>query len=244
MSRHPKSCGAQRTAAKLSHCRRTVSDCGREAGRPQIQQRVDCKGDQHMSSFSTRETTGADEVAVQEVEGQIREFVRRDFVAARREPANESQMVASNISALLQRVSGHSVQEIDRLIGELQALRETLHQEARARSARDRRLCELEPVGDAVDQDHRGYAHRLEKSARRSQHHRLKQATDELSRLGRWTVFHPAAACAAATGCSTRHRHADCGALIAGALIATPRLRWKDGRGLILRPITRRHARI
>jgi hypothetical protein len=83
-----------------------------------------------MSSFSTRETTGADEVAVQEVEGQIREFVRRDFVAARREPANESQMVASNISALLQRVSGHSVQEIDRLIGELQALRETLHQEA------------------------------------------------------------------------------------------------------------------
>jgi cation transport regulator ChaC len=83
-----------------------------------------------MSSFSTHETTGDEEVAVQEVEGQIREFVRRDFVANRREPESESQMVAGNIASLLQRVSGHSVQEIDRLIGELQALRETLHQEA------------------------------------------------------------------------------------------------------------------
>ena len=38
-------------------------------------------------------------------------------------------MVASNISSLLQRVSGNSVQEIERLIEELQALREALHLE-------------------------------------------------------------------------------------------------------------------
>ena len=82
-----------------------------------------------MSSFSTRETTGADETAAWEVEGEIREFVRRDVVGLRRAPESDSELVASNISSLLQRVSGSSVQEIDRLIAELQALRETLHQE-------------------------------------------------------------------------------------------------------------------
>ena len=76
---------------------------------------------------STRETTN--EAAAREVEGQIREFVRRDVAAVRRETDSESQMVATNISSLLQRVSGSSVQEIDRLIGELKSLRETLHQE-------------------------------------------------------------------------------------------------------------------
>lgn len=82
-----------------------------------------------MSSFSTRDTTEGDETAVQEVEGQIREFVRRDFAGTRREAESESQMVATNITSLLQRVAGHSIQEIDRLIAELQLLRETLHQE-------------------------------------------------------------------------------------------------------------------
>jgi hypothetical protein len=75
----------------------------------------------------TRETTN--DAAAQEVEGQIREFVRRDVVGARREPETEGQMVATNISSLLQRVSGSSVQEIDRLIAELTALRENLHRE-------------------------------------------------------------------------------------------------------------------
>jgi len=37
--------------------------------------------------------------------------------------------VAHNISTLLQRVAGTSVQEVDRLIAELQQLRELLHQE-------------------------------------------------------------------------------------------------------------------
>ena len=78
-------------------------------------------------SSGTRETTS--EAAAREVEGQIREFVRRDVVGARRETESESQMVATNISSLLHRVSGSSVQEIDRLIGELKALREILHQE-------------------------------------------------------------------------------------------------------------------
>lgn len=63
------------------------------------------------------------------VEGEIREFVRRDGQALRRAPETDSELVAHNISTLLQRVAGTSVQEVDRLIGELQTLRELLQQE-------------------------------------------------------------------------------------------------------------------
>jgi hypothetical protein len=87
------------------------------------------KGEGESDMSSQREATGPDEQDVMEVEGQIREFVRRDVAGLRREPESDSQMVASNISSLLQRVSGNSVQEIERLIEELQALREALHLE-------------------------------------------------------------------------------------------------------------------
>ena len=63
------------------------------------------------------------------MEGEIREFVRKDVAALRRQPETDSEMVANNISSLLQRVSGTSVQEIDRLISELQSLREMLSTE-------------------------------------------------------------------------------------------------------------------
>lgn len=63
------------------------------------------------------------------VEGEIREFVRRDVATLRRSPEAESEVVANNIGTLLQRVAGSSVQEIDRLIGELQTLRELLQAE-------------------------------------------------------------------------------------------------------------------
>jgi hypothetical protein len=64
------------------------------------------------------------------MEGEIREFVRRDGASLRRTtPEADSEMVANNIAVLLQRVAGSSVQEIDRLIAELQTLREMLHEE-------------------------------------------------------------------------------------------------------------------
>jgi len=63
------------------------------------------------------------------VEGEIREFVRRDGQALRRAPENDSEVVAHNIATLLQRVAGTSVQEVDRLIVELQKLRELLQTE-------------------------------------------------------------------------------------------------------------------
>ena len=65
------------------------------------------------------------------MEGEIREFVRRDVVTnLGRQPENESEMVASNINSLLQRVAGTSVQEIDNLITELETLRDMLQSEA------------------------------------------------------------------------------------------------------------------
>jgi hypothetical protein len=81
-----------------------------------------------MSLIKPREATEHDKPG-SEVEGEIRDFVRRDVATLRRQPENDSEMVASNISSLLQRVAGTSVQEIDKLISELQALREMLHAE-------------------------------------------------------------------------------------------------------------------
>ena len=78
-----------------------------------------------MSMF-TREDTGLEQVAA--VEGEIREFVRRDAANLRRQP-DEGKAVADNISSLLQRVSVNSVQEIDRLISDLQMLRNRLYEE-------------------------------------------------------------------------------------------------------------------
>jgi len=78
-------------------------------------------------SILKRETTELEKV--EEVEGQIREFVRRDVAGLRRQQVNDGEMVANNISSLLQRVSANSVQEIDRLIGELKTLRNRLQHE-------------------------------------------------------------------------------------------------------------------
>ena len=83
-----------------------------------------------MTFLKTREPAEIDTSAETEVEGEIREFVRRDVVGLRRQPESDGEMVANNINQLLQRVAGTSVQEIDKLITELQTLRDTLQSEA------------------------------------------------------------------------------------------------------------------
>ena len=71
------------------------------------------------------------EPAETELEGEIREFVSRDVVSnVERGPENESELVASNINSVLQRVTATSVQEIDALISELESSRDMLHSEA------------------------------------------------------------------------------------------------------------------
>ena len=81
-----------------------------------------------MALRKKRETVEHDQPAGTEVEAEIREFVRCDVVTNReRRPENESEMVASSINSVLQRATTASVQEIDKLITELQTLRHTLH---------------------------------------------------------------------------------------------------------------------
>jgi hypothetical protein len=83
-----------------------------------------------MSLVITGKPVDLDTAAEAAVEGEIREFVRKDAASLRRStPESDSEMVANNITTLLQRVAGTSVQEIDRLIAELQTLRELLHEE-------------------------------------------------------------------------------------------------------------------
>ena len=72
-----------------------------------------------------------DEPAEMELEGEIREFVSRDVVSnVGRRPENETELVASNINSVLQRVTATSVQEIDALISGLESSRDMLHSEA------------------------------------------------------------------------------------------------------------------
>jgi hypothetical protein len=67
-----------------------------------------------------------------DVEAEIREFVRRDVAMAgpRRQSQPDGDLVQSNIGSLLHHVSLNSVQEIDRLIAELEALKDRLRHQA------------------------------------------------------------------------------------------------------------------
>ena len=76
--------------------------------------------------------------AVSEVEEGIREFVRNDIAYLRRPVAVSApeatldpgaEATVNNVNSLIHRVAGTSVSEIDKLIAELEALREMLHAE-------------------------------------------------------------------------------------------------------------------
>jgi hypothetical protein len=85
-----------------------------------------------------------DQAAANAFEGEIREFVRRDVTAVRRpnaEVETAGDPVADNLNALIRRVSGASMEEIDRVILELQSVRDMLRKE-----------------GDRVSREVAGYA--------------------------------------------------------------------------------------
>ena len=95
-------------------------------------------------------STEPDKSTESAVEEEIREFVCRDVAPLHRTPEADSKVVANDISTLLQRVAGFSVAEIDRLMSELQTLRDLLHSE-----------------GVRVQREIAGYAH-LSQSAMQS----------------------------------------------------------------------------
>jgi hypothetical protein len=80
-----------------------------------------------MSIFG-RKTTGPDKKA--EVEGEIVNLVNREVVQPHRQLANDGGEVADSLGVLVQRVSLSSVEEIDRLIADLELLRDQLQQES------------------------------------------------------------------------------------------------------------------
>ena len=78
-----------------------------------------------------------DLAAVSEVEAGIREFVRNDIAYLRR-PAlapdtapldATAEATVNNVNSLIQRVAGTSLAEIEKLISELESLRDLLHAE-------------------------------------------------------------------------------------------------------------------
>jgi len=73
-----------------------------------------------------------DQAAATAFEGEIREFVRRDVAFLRRqrnEPEAANDPATENLNVLIRRVAGASMEEIDRVILELQGVREMLRSE-------------------------------------------------------------------------------------------------------------------
>ena len=78
-----------------------------------------------------------DLAAVSEVEAGIREFVRNDIAYLRRPAAAaetapldaNAEATVNNVNSLIQRVAGTSLAEIEKLISELESLRDLLHAE-------------------------------------------------------------------------------------------------------------------
>ena len=89
-------------------------------------------GDSLRTGKTPEKLSDVDQAAANAFEGEIREFVRRDVAFLRRqrsdaEPAADP--VADNLNALIRRVSGASMDEIDRVILELQSVRDMLRSE-------------------------------------------------------------------------------------------------------------------
>src|SRR4030088_821136 len=85
----------------------------------------------------TGEEVDNDLAAVSEVEAGIRDFVRNDIaylrrpaVAAEAAPLDaNAEATPNNVNSLIQRVAGTSLAEIEKLISELESLRDLLHAE-------------------------------------------------------------------------------------------------------------------
>jgi hypothetical protein len=84
------------------------------------------------------DTVDVDSAAVSQVEDGIRDFVRNDIAYLRRPPMpspetapvdSGSEATVNSVNSLIQRVAGTSLAEIEKLISELESLRDLLHAE-------------------------------------------------------------------------------------------------------------------
>lgn len=91
---------------------------------------ADKAGPERFAPRAPERLSDIDQAAANAFEGEIREFVRRDVARRPRgdaEPAGD--VVADNLGTLIRRVSGQSMEEIDRVILDLQGVRDMLRQE-------------------------------------------------------------------------------------------------------------------
>ena len=80
----------------------------------------------------TEKLAEVDQAAATAFEGEIREFVRRDVATLRRqrsETGEANDPAAESLNTLIRRVAGASMEEIDRVILELQGVRDMLRSE-------------------------------------------------------------------------------------------------------------------
>jgi hypothetical protein len=91
------------------------------------------EAEKSASERRATEKLGDVERAVTAFEGEIREFVRRDVSGPRRAGRSEVETqrdpVTDNLSNLIKRVSSATMEEIDRVILELQGVRDMLRSE-------------------------------------------------------------------------------------------------------------------
>jgi Zn-dependent oligopeptidase len=76
--------------------------------------------------------SNVDQATANAVEGEIREFVRRDVSLPHRQRSEinaANSPAAENLNALIQRVAGDSMEEIDHVIRELESVRDVLRNE-------------------------------------------------------------------------------------------------------------------
>ena len=81
-----------------------------------------------MSRYVPEKLAGVDQAAAA-FEGEIHELIQRVAVVPSRQRSERANAPAENINALIQRVAAASTDEIDRLILELQGVRDMLRSE-------------------------------------------------------------------------------------------------------------------
>jgi phytoene/squalene synthetase len=97
--------------------------------------------DKPATDRPTAEKLGDIVQAAPEFEGQIREFIRRDVTGRRRAREEATDPGVENVNLLIERVAGQTVAEIDRVVSELNGMRDMLRRE-----------------GDRVQRELTGYA--------------------------------------------------------------------------------------
>ena len=88
-----------------------------------------------MTVVNAERTAEADQsaaaatAAVEQVEGEIRAFVRRDVSLFRRKTQESGDAAVDNVNSVIERVAGASVTEIERVMAELTHVRDMLRSE-------------------------------------------------------------------------------------------------------------------